>query len=68
MSCQSQRTAKRGRYLKCELQFRRPAGEAGEVREEGVEYLVNRLSVLDEERRESILRAFNTLLDQVGKD
>ena len=51
-----------------ELQFRRPPEEAGEIREEGVEYLVSRLSILDEERRESILRAFNTLLDQVGKD
>jgi transcriptional regulator with XRE-family HTH domain len=51
-----------------ELQFRQPPGGDDEIREEGVEYLVKRLHGLDEERRESILRAFNTLLDQVGKD
>ena len=50
-----------------ELQFRDPASGDAEVREEGVAYLVNRLSRLDEERRESILKAFNTLLDQIEK-
>jgi transcriptional regulator with XRE-family HTH domain len=51
-----------------ELQFRKPREVPTEVREESAEYLVNRLSVLDEKRRGSILKAFHTLLDQVETD
>lgn len=50
-----------------ELQFREPPPGENEVREEGVMYLVNRLNDLEEDRRESIVSAFNALLDQVGK-
>lgn len=51
-----------------ELQFRRPENSATEIRENSAEYLVRRLDELDGDGRESVLKAFHALLDQITNE